>query len=74
MKRIECPPVIFHLWRSQVKCQHHFVFRNRKIQRLLNSLGLHPHPPKDADHLVSITRITAKPVPFGKKNQIHFPF
>ncbi|SDM63206.1 hypothetical protein SAMN04488084_11019 [Pedobacter antarcticus] len=38
---IERSSIILNLWSCEIESQHHFIFRNRDIKRLLNGLRLY---------------------------------
>ncbi|OJV15411.1 MAG: hypothetical protein BGO21_30930 [Dyadobacter sp. 50-39] len=70
MKCIQRPTVILHFRCSQVKRQHHLVFRDRQVKWLLDCLRFYTKLTKYVYHLIGISRISAKPVPFSEKYQI----
>ncbi|HVU95655.1 MAG TPA: hypothetical protein VHE34_10545 [Puia sp.] len=74
MEHIQGPPVVLHLWCSQVESQHHLVLGNGQVQRLLYGLRLDAKLSEDIDHLVGVSRIPAETIPFREQHQVGFPF
>nr|WP_041823475.1 hypothetical protein [Leadbetterella byssophila] len=72
--RIEGTPVIFYFRCGHIEGQHHFIFRDREVKRLLNGLWFGPQFSQNPNHMIGIACIPAKPVPFGKQNQVYPAF